>query len=374
MKTKRGQHGVAARDLLESKSKRWFREDRCFASLFHRAYEHTNSDLKADTFELLKQHEDECGRCLWNVRTVAETDGDQDRRRVYLRTFRRALVAWVRINGGTHEVETKPDGTYVRTVLPSRLDLPQEPPFTSMEHFKPSDRSQPGYVTFDVRSQELFNDPRPLVQHLDATTSRDVRFLPPGDLHWRMIIGEGNCRLRIRWQGQVKELEADWGLHARYQALIRKSSQQDPWLQRDRGMPKPEHSDGEEILKLRKAARDYKGSSWFMGYFKETTNFRRIDAHRAAGRRPLDAAQSLDHDDAPIDLRQCVAQPEGTARLDLRLLLECVMPNLTERQRQVLQLKAQDLTDAEIGRRLGVARETVNRDWSRIRQIAQRHK
>ena len=105
-----------------------------------------------------------------------------------------------------------------------------------------------------------------------------------------------------------------------------------------------------------------------------STKFRRIDAHRASSRRPLNAAHSLDDDDVSIDLRQTKAQPDGGAKLELSLLSHHLKPCLTERQQRVLKLKTDGLTDAEVGRRLGVARETVNRDWSRIKKIAQRHK
>ena len=93
-----------------------------------------------------------------------------------------------------------------------------------MRYLKPSEPNQQGSVIFDVRSEELFNDPRRLIQCMDETATREVKSYPAdtGELHWQMIVGEGKAELKLRWRGKVKSIADDWRLYDRYKRLLQK--------------------------------------------------------------------------------------------------------------------------------------------------------
>jgi DNA-binding CsgD family transcriptional regulator len=371
----------------------WYLEDRCFANLVDFCVAQRVSDpLNRSRLEVrLIEHEKVCqGDCWKNVRITWMTTKDPLKKWVYAKTFGDFTMRWLEAKHCTHHVEHRPDGVLARTVFSDDIELPYVLPFTAIECFKPFDRSDSGYVIFDVRSQELFADPRPLIQHLDETATRGVKAYPPatGVLHWQEIVSEGEGKFQIRWNGQVKDVAPDWTLHGRYGRLLKRDALRDESLldvDRQRHLGEEERAD--EVLRLREAALKYDGRSWFAGFLKARLEQRRIDSYRHLRADALSHAEpesatcppegDVTTESTPRPLEEIRDERSETVRhghdqseslVWRRDLLE---RRLTKRQRRILSLKVdRRLSDEEIGKIVGHRRETVNREMSEIRRKA----
>ncbi len=341
--------------------------------------------------EWMMKHESDCGqgRCPSNVRATAERTTEPLKKLFYLETLQQFVAEWVRADGGVYEVLDDEAGR--RTVLgwPREMGLP----YVRQEVFEPTNPNLSGEVVFEVSSKEVFDDPRLLEQHLDVTATRDVkRFDKPGleGLYWRCIVGDRKLKLTMRWQGNVKLISDDWRLYARYENLLKEHVKEEPtdssdWINSFRR----QRSMGLEVLNLRRHALDYdETQARFSGFLKTTLGFRRKDEYNHAVIDVLNRSTSYDKPVAKALEKQVEVERSATLqngdptetwktqhedRMDSLSFKESkkrLLNVLTPRQREIFAFKGKDLSDKDIGRRLGLVRETVNRELAKIRKKA----
>lgn len=344
----------------------WVLHDGCFATLWFFLIGHQGSKTIIDW---LSKHEAACGGwCMHRVRMTAATTEDRDQKQWYRFILEHFMIRWLKMNGGDHDVRFGPEGMLFVTRFVPGPALPYELLFTQIEVFLPADRSRQGHVIFDVRRAELFEDPRPLVQHLDVTATREVKLYPAetGPLHWKNIFADREPKLRIRWQGKVKELARDWTLHGRYGKLVERHRPPDA----DEGV-------SGDVLQLRETALRYDERSWFSGFLRQSLGYRRKDAWRRVDRDPVYRADPLPTPggDGSVGEAATPDQSGGVIRrLDNRLMTQRLLRGLKPIQLKILELKLSGRTDTDIAAQLGVRRETVSRHMTRIKKVAARCK
>ncbi len=361
-------HLVHAQEL-PARIAEWVQEDPCFATLL----------LFIDPRRALPNHWMDCRRCHRNVEIAISEATDPLKRLFYRKTLRYFVIEWLRQNGCVYEEESRPNGFHYRAHFPPEARLPALPPFTSIEGFRPSNRSAKCHVIYGVRSEDIFEDPRPLIQHLDVTSTTEVKAYPAslGRLHWNALFGEKGAPVLIRWAGRTKEIASDPTLYGRYRSLLaaRKMSSSTKEIDAE-GMVRPSGSLPEDVLWLRDAVLRYDGRAWFAGYLKQLREFRKKDALRRLKREERRYAGAMDPGESEAGVRQEVdnksreAWVEESARKERLQLLGQLLPRLAPMQAGVFRLKLRGLTDAEVGSCLGIRRETVNRHLSKIRKLA----
>jgi len=363
----------------------WTVEDECLASLFlHRWHSKVEDDAVRDSIhELMTEHEASCGgNCMHNVQLAQARTQDPLKKRWYRDALQAFMIAWLEQHGGHHKVSETPQGWLSRTGFSSAIDLASAPPYTQIEVFRPRNRAAPGHVIFDVRTEALFEDPRPLIQHLDVTATRELKHYPSdaGPLHWRTLCGENEPVLMVRWQGKIKEIAKDWTLQGRYGGLVNGKQIRDPLREVDaQGRTRRSISRAEAALRLREIAMGYDERSWFMGYLATRLLQRSIDEFRRSERDPLQLAESLDSCRGGVggwESSPALAEAPGALQAeeesDGRRLLAKLISRLDQRQKQILAMKREGLTDAAVGERVGYSREGVNRQMRTIRKIARK--
>lgn len=349
--------------------------DPCLMTLWllYLAYSQPKNPASASVMQLASAHVASCSDCSPRVRIVAGTDPDPEKRRVYLRVLHRFMVEWMR-RGGGYDVREKPEGWYCYWKVAPDLKVP----FTASETFKPRAADRAGYVIFDLPSKELYEDPTPLLQHLDRTGTSEVQDFAPetGDLHWRCIVSEEQFELFVRWDGKTKMIASGWTLHDRYKGAVQKHLRYQRLLrERATGYEAEEASLGDEVLALEKLALEYQpDKSWFMGFLDYTLPRRLNDEWDSASKDPLahrpltlDVTDSTTLKDAPFavtsqdmmhwaelerTLHQNMDRPTQASRL---------LGHLDNVERRVLELRLTGLTDRRIGAEVGYGREWVNR-------------
>ena len=195
-------------------------------------------------------------------------------------------------------------------------------------------------------------------------------------------VSERRTSVRVGWQGRVKEIAKNWTLMERYGKLVEKHSEELRVQPNNGGRPSSGMTSGEIALTLQKLALDYDERSWFAGYAAKTLSFRKVDAFRRDMRDPMVEALPLgqalvDQESGTVEESTdeqvaAIGDPAdesatGLFAAEFRWSLEKL---LDSRQRRILAMKIdEDLPDRQIGKRLGLTRETVNREWAKIRSL-----
>ena len=356
-------------------------EDPCFDHIvfFVVAVTTADPDLIQHAWHGQKLHSESCGGCFNNVRRRAESHPNKKAKRIYRFYLQEAQRGWIEAQGGSVEVEKTDEGQVWRVKIPKRLDLPYEVPFTATEVLVQKDRSKRGYVIYDVSSEELFRNPEPLLQHFDETATRSVRDFEASEtpvLHWEMICAANPEELQIRWQGQIKSIASGWTLQERYRKRLHREFNHHREREGD--------SSSAELMALHQLAEQYQeGRSWFAGFLSKTLRFRSADVMRAAQKDVAKDALSLDEEYDEGGTRHDRIEAGGekswldhlhqlVADLDRDRLLPRIVAALTERQKEILLLKVRGFSDGVVGERVGLRRESVNREIRKIKEIAQK--
>lgn len=360
---------------LEAKLTQWREEEPCFLmlELLWLSCQLEDGETKDRNIDLFLKHYEECGSCWQRVLVVAEGSQDRLKRRVHFNLHYLSLLVYMRHRGGDFAVEESEEGQLIRVKYPSDVDTP----WTGGELFLAKSSSRPSWITFDLRDAATFEDPQPVLQQLDAIASFEYKDYdrPGGEaIQWWSILGDRPAAVRVRWEGEVKEIAKDWTVYPRYQKLLRKKQVAEYKVKKKNEAPRPEDTSADEVLLIRRLLQDYDGRSYFAGYVKQTAEFRRKDAWRRQARNPLHGARPYS-DEYVLNVRDWESRASTDALveyLDLRRQLDRLRPLLTDKEAQVFDLKISDdeLTDAEVGQRLGIRRDSVNRILKRIRAKA----
>ena len=334
----------------------------------------------------LATHNRDCNRqCLKNVQIARDTNPDSRKRWGYGVIAERSMIAWIEQHGGSHTVRTTPKGKLDITRFPQDPNLPFPPPYFLIETFEPTDPSQPGHVTLEVDSQELFEKPGPVLQSLDVLGTKGVKSYEAegGPLHWNKLTSEDDSPLRIRWKGVERPLAAGWKLYTRYAALLRKHRER-PQFKNDGPLRDDRQGlNADAVLMLRDLALRYDGRSWFAGFAARTLDFRQKDKYRAEQRDPMSQAKSLSPSDQSTDDRTALdetslidesvaTESERVAQIDKDRKLSALRSRLTDQQRKILKMRSEGVAVQDIAGTLQIRRETVSRHLTRIKEIAAR--
>jgi len=366
----------------------WIREDECFRTLhlFCWACKTSKPEFRNRAQQVIDRHWHACRRCRPNVLTAAETAQEPYKRSAYREAVLQFDKTHGAVNGGNGTIEERPEGMYFRWSLAEGAGLPDRP-FSAIERFCPRDPRDGGYYLFEVKGQECFENPRPLLQHLDATAADEVQIFPPATAfrHWRPIRGAQAEKLLIRWNGKVKEIASDWGLGTRYKEFLERDMPAEAYIEEPPPHTKQIRNLGEQALVLEETAISYteekRQEASFSGFLWSKLRYDRKTAGKMRSKDPLACArpgevdpQDDDNDDSPAPepfetfAKRAWDADESRRQqaIDLTTQIKRIWPRLSLRQRQVLRLHLQQLTDDAIAKRLKCRRETVVRDRSKI--------
>lgn len=358
----------------------WGQEDLCFhvLHLLVRTDGMEDLDLRKQIFALFNQHWAECGSCWPNVLMAADNCTDPFRRRVYFNVYHMSMFELMKVHGGNATVTQEAEGLRISIMYPSYM----HDPWVGGEVYVPLSLTQEALIILDVRDEALFKDPRPVLQKLDEISATEVKEFdrPSGrGIQWWTIAGDRPSRLLVRWQGGTRSAAADWTLVSRYKRLVAKH---------DGEARLAEDLTGKAALILRELAREYDGRSWFPGYLQTTLEYRRRDARRHNAKDAFGKSEI-----AELDRRRRVKGAKKTLRvpkrilevatnrsqlkeeklidgLDLSIRRKRLETRLTKRQRRILGLKVDGLSDEAVGAVLHLRRETVNREMKEIKRQA----
>lgn len=352
----------------------WGEEDFCFHVLRLLVETRGDADLQREVLDHLNEHYEECGSCWQNVLMAADNCTDPFRRRVYWHVYHLSLFELMRAHGGDAVVTQEAEGQRISVKYPSYMDEP----WVGGEVYVPSSLTHEALIILDVRDEGLFRDPRPVLQRLDEISAFEVQDFdrPMGrGIQWWTITGDRPSRLLVRCQGETRSVAADWTLVSRYKRLVAKH---------DGEVRLAEDLTGKVALTLRELALKYDGRSRFSGHLEKTLEYRAKDAWRH------DAKDAFGNSEvAELDRRRCVDDSQGSLRVPKRILEEATIQSqlkeeklfegldlsmfrkrLTKRQQRILALKVDGLSDEAVGARLGLRRETVNREMNEIKKAA----
>ncbi|MGH9867478.1 MAG: hypothetical protein ACREAA_04845 [Candidatus Polarisedimenticolia bacterium] len=352
----------------------WMAKDMCFAlGALSLAMNDLGFELPEDDRAVLQRHEEECAGCWENILTRSQGEDDSFRRRIYLNVYHFGLWALLRQRGGKFEMEEVPTGTRFYTQYPPDMDLP----YTAADLRIPRDPSQACELILDVRTAEIYKEPREVLHSMDRTLATEIKvFNRPGGeaIQWWPIVDDRPCELKVRWEGQTRHVATDWRLQPRYSSKLR------DW-QAPLNDPDENESTGLAALRLRNIALEYDGSSRFAGFLATTLPWRLADEYQ---RRSRDVAESVVRvprftdeasDDLPLKEEHEARKQESVEQaarsawvMDRPKITKQLLEQLTKQERLILDLKMKGLSDEEAGKEVGLTRETVNRKMKIIRQ------
>ena len=357
------------------------RDDACLMTiwLLSRVYEAPTHPGSPEASKVAIKHVDaHWPTCPVAVRQTAVDHPHPIKKRFYGEVMRRFIIAFARRSG-----EYRSEETAEGWLCYWKVDPLLGTPFSSTEAFKPRRQDITGHYIYDVLGQEMFDNPLPLLQWTDVTLTADVQDYS-GTLQWRSLFSEERYRLGVRWQGEVKWIAPGWTLHDRYGGVIRKHLAHQAIQRRQALSFMPDQPNlMDEVMALRQIALEYRPKrSWFMGFLDRTLPNRLKDqwdheqvdllAHAARRESPGSEVTDLPQDAAPK--KQVEHWPQTLEelhhRIDAPWRWKRLWADLDEVERQILQLKSEDLPDEEIARRLGYARESITRIRADIRQKA----
>jgi hypothetical protein len=248
----------------------WCDEHPCFRSLlqFFTGLREAGEELRQTCMAAFLGHYRKCNACWDNVLIAAERMPDGYRKDVYEDLYFRSFYEMMKARGGAFEQRDTPEGRYETTKFPpGHQEL-----WTGDECFIPSDPKGKGRLVLDVQSEDLFDNPRAVIQRFDQTLCEKAQHFnyPMGRaIQWWAILANRPARLEVRWEGRTKVIAEEWTLHGRYGRLARRARRSVTGEQRDPMDPLtgPDAIAG-EALDLLEVAQKYDGRSWFAGYAK----------------------------------------------------------------------------------------------------------
>jgi RNA polymerase sigma factor (sigma-70 family) len=236
--------------------------------------------------------------------------------------------------------------------------------------------------TFLARLGQLHD--RVLVEELQEFASKSSL------LHWRNVVSDNPFALLVRFGDETKIVASNSTLFGRYGSLVRRHVVRDTCREispTNRRASDPGLSDA--VDRLRDLALRYDASSRFSGYLNTTLEYRRRDDCKRRRRDPLILADrsglaDLDGSDELEERLSDTSERVGTTShgsvvsqedrvtrgIDSSRIVSRVLAALAPRGRNLLALHLEGLTDSQIGARLGLSRETVNRRLGQIRRQA----
>lgn len=350
----------------------WHLEDSCLLHLdVFRYLHHYESAERRDAFKngVLASHWRECGGCLRNIRATAQNSTDPRKKEAYHSLYVCAIRAFLHSTGQRFDLVDDETGAWM--TIPPPPDV--ERWITVIDMFAPRDLSQSGLHILRARSQEVFDDPSAILRCLDQSACLEIQRSQERPewnvLQWWALNPVLKNTALLYWNGQAKVLCEDMSFAARYRRLGAKYLR-DQETGRDAA--------GIYVLSLRDLALSYDGRSPFSGYARVILKNREIDRYRHEQVDGLNRAETgEDPDETPAERPANLAgQPwsdKGPAKAtELRIGISQLKRRLSGRQLAiVVRLEGNpDMTDEELGMKLGVRRETVTRDRAKIQDKA----